>query len=80
MNSLCGARARWFHHTCYLGFFGWLCAAGYSVGIMTTMPLEIPTMVLSLGRVFPALRQDLAFGASFLVFRIAYHSWLTYRW
>ena len=54
---------------------------------MTTMPLEISTMVgisngmvLSLGRVFPALRQDLAFGASFLVFRIAYHSWLTYRW
>ena len=71
---------RWFHHTCYLGFFGWLCARGWSVGIMTTMPLEIPTMVLAGGRVFPALRHDVAFGASFLAFRVVYHAWLTYKW
>jgi hypothetical protein len=47
---------------------------------MTTMPLEVPTMILSLGRVFPQYRQDLAFGLSFFVFRIVYHSWLTYHW
>lgn len=71
---------RWFHHSAYITFFGWLCHSGYSVGIMTTMPLEVPTMILSLGRVFPQYRQDLAFGLSFFVFRIVYHSWLTYHW
>ena len=70
----------WFHHSCYLGFFGWLLYEGWTVGILTTMPLEVPTVVLATGRVFPGLRQDLLFGISFLIFRIVYHSFLLYRW
>ena len=70
----------WFHHSCYLGFFGWLRFSGWSVGIMTTLPLEIPTIILATGRVFPSLRQDVLFGVSFLLTRIVYHSFLLFRW
>ena len=45
----------WFHHSCYLGFFGWLLYEGWTVGILTAMPLEVPTVVLATGRVFPGL-------------------------
>jgi len=35
-------------------------------------PLEVPTFILSLGSVLPSFRNDLAFGVTFLAFRIIY--------
>jgi hypothetical protein len=75
-----GAIDGWFHHACYVGFFGWCLAHDYSIGIMTTMPLEVPTIVIALGRVVPAFRQDLLFGAAFFATRVCYHSFLLFRW
>mmetsp|Transcript_35451 Transcript_35451/g.79998 ORF Transcript_35451/g.79998 Transcript_35451/m.79998 type:complete len:200 (+) Transcript_35451:335-934(+) len=70
----------WFHHSCYLGFFGWCLMKGFTIGILTTMPLEFPTVIIATGRVFPKLRQDLMFGFLFFLTRVVYHSFLLWRW
>jgi hypothetical protein len=37
---------------------------------------EIPTLLLALGSVFPALRSDLGFGITFFLSRIVYHGYM----
>lgn len=70
----------WFHHICYVGFFSYLVIKGYSISVLTTLPLEVPTLVLSLGKVFPSQRNDWLFGSTFFMTRILYHSYLLSKW
>jgi hypothetical protein len=37
---------------------------------------ELPTLILGVGSIVPALRSDMGFGASFFVLRIVYHGFL----
>jgi hypothetical protein len=36
----------------------------------------VPTVVLSLGKIFPSMRNDWLFGATFFLTRICYHAFL----
>lgn len=49
----------------------------FSQGLMWMMIEELPTFVLALGSVFPALRTDKLFGVSFFILRIVFHGYST---
>lgn len=70
----------WGHHIFYMSLFYVALKYHFCIGIMTTFPLEISTIPLSLGRVNPRWRNDLAFGVLFFLTRILYHGFLLERW
>jgi hypothetical protein len=62
------------HHTTFV----WLLLHvflphGLGVFFLVYSPFEVPTLILALGSVFPGLRSDALFGATFFAFRIVYH-------
>lgn len=63
----------WIHHVVYVAILAFAVQQRVTLLFMAALPLEIPTLVLSAGSVFPALRSDYVFGASFFAFRILYH-------
>ena len=64
----------YFHHIFYLGLLSYSLQKGFSNCFIIFLPLEVPTAILSLASVFPALRNDQIFGLSFFICRIVYHS------
>lgn len=50
--------------------------APFSSSFMLSCLEELPTLILGVGSVVPALRSDMGFGASFFVLRIVYHGFL----
>mmetsp|Transcript_38539 Transcript_38539/g.95351 ORF Transcript_38539/g.95351 Transcript_38539/m.95351 type:complete len:246 (-) Transcript_38539:84-821(-) len=66
--------AGWIHHAVYLVFFALCLRWQITAAVAITFPLEITTIVLAAGHLFPELRSDWLFGASFLLFRLAYHA------
>lgn len=67
------------HHIFYVAFITVLLANHYSRGFILCFFMEIPTFVLSLGTIWPSLRSDALFGATFLVTRLMYNAWLAYK-
>lgn len=63
----------WIHHPAYIGLLVYACIQQVTLLFMVALPLEIPTLVLSVGTIWPHLRSDMLFGATFLMFRIIYH-------
>ena len=70
----------WIHHTIFIiGCFIVLNTNTCSLFVLF-LPFEIPTFVMALGTVFPSLRNDFLFGATFFAFRIVYQSILFGYW
>ena len=69
----------WLHHIYYIMFF--VHVLRKDIAFMTNLIFleEIPTLIMSIGKVIPYLRNDLLFGLSFLFTRIVYHSYLIYK-
>lgn len=68
-----------FHHIFYIIFMSVLLCSGLMVrGFLLTFVMEVPTLVLALGRVWKSWRSDLAFGSTFIITRIAYNIWILY--
>ena len=65
----------WAHHIVYMLFVWWLLRTRASVALVCVMVEELPTALLGAGQVFPRLRNDLAFGATFFVTRLLYQLW-----
>lgn len=78
-----GLLTSYFHHTLYIWMMI-LCTTGRG-GFTTITPFascftilvieEFPILLLSLGRVFPQYDTDIAFGVSFFLLRLVYHSY-----
>jgi hypothetical protein len=66
----------YFHHIVYIGIFGSWLYYGMAIPACLTFFEEIPTVVLSLGHVYPQYRNDAIFGISFFFIRIVYHGYL----
>jgi hypothetical protein len=64
------------HHAFYISFILVLLSQHYSRGFMLCFFMEIPTFVLSLGTIWPQLRSDTLFGASFVATRLLYNVFL----
>lgn len=64
------------HHAFYMSFILVLLSQHYSRGFMLCFFMEIPTFVLSLGTIWPQLRSDTLFGASFVATRLLYNVFL----
>lgn len=74
----------WAHHIIFIWIM-YMCTTGDGL-FLTIQPFaatfalssleEIPTFLLALGALFPQFRTDLGFGATFFIFRIAYHFYL----
>lgn len=62
----------WLHHVTY--FFYTICLIRWHATncFMAYMICEVPTLVLALGNIEPALRNDLLFGATFAATRLGY--------
>ena len=67
----------WVHHIAYIVILYYIFIFGVSRGFALCCLEEIPTLILGLGRIFPTLRNDVGFGATFFVFRVVYHGILT---
>ncbi len=74
-----GLLTGWFHHCLYMGMCVWAVVNGISISAVATMIMEIPTLVMALGRVYKGLRSDSLFGFTFLVTRILYLGYYIYR-
>lgn len=82
----CDFLTTWFHHLLYLYFMHFaITGDGYifsgrpwTVCFLNFLPAEIPTFLLSLGTIAPAFRNDLLFGFTFFLTRIAMHAYLLY--
>jgi len=74
-----GLLTGWFHHCLYMGMCAWAVVNGISISAVATMIMEIPTLVMALGRVYKGLRSDSLFGFTFLVTRIFYLGYYIYR-
>jgi hypothetical protein len=48
-------------------------------GYPVTFVFELPTLILSIGTVWPSMRSDMAFGVTFMFTRILYHILTIYR-
>lgn len=72
------------HHTVYI----WILITGmtgnggfaqfepFAAGPVYMFVEEVPTFMLALGSVFPALRTDIGFGVTFLALRLVYHAYM----
>lgn len=67
------------HHIFYVGWISIVMYYNSSNGAVFFFVEEIPTLVMAIGSLFPALRSDWLFGITFFIFRIVYHTWYTYR-
>ncbi|KAH7929151.1 hypothetical protein BV22DRAFT_1003338 [Leucogyrophana mollusca] len=63
----------WIHHTIYIFIVEYAIRMGWSHIFCLCAVMEIPTFVLALGSLYPALRADMLFAASFFATRISLH-------
>ena len=63
----------YFHHIFYIFLLGYSILQHFTLSFVIFLPLEIPTIVLSIGTVYPHLRNDIWFGITFLITRVIYH-------
>lgn len=68
--------AGWVHHAAYLVFYGCCLRWELTVGLAVAFPLELTTVVLAVGHLWPPLRSDWLFGGSFLLLRLGYHAYM----
>jgi hypothetical protein len=68
-----------FHHIFYISFMAILLAMSYTRGFLLCFLLEIPTVVLALGSVWPSLRSDLLFGVTFVPTRLVFNAYLAFK-
>jgi hypothetical protein len=75
----------WVHHSVYIWLMVFLVTGDgyivtlpypYTPAFMCALVEELPTFILAIGTIFPQFRQDLAFGLTFFVTRILFHSYL----
>ena len=64
----------WVHHIAYDIIVVLFLRTGTPQVLMSFMIEEIPTVILALGHLVPALRSDRLFGITYLLLRIGYHS------
>lgn len=66
------------HHSFYITLCLFVLHKGWVGALVAAFPLEIPTFFLALGHVFPTLRADKLFGATFFLTRLMWHVYLMY--
>jgi len=64
----------WVHHIAYDIIVVLFLRTGTPHVLITFMVEEIPTVILALGHLVPALRSDRLFGITYLLLRIGYHA------
>jgi hypothetical protein len=69
----------WIHHIFYIVLMIHLLHNHLTSPFCLLAILEFPTMVLATGHLWKTLRQDKIFGASFFIFRIAFHGFMIYQ-
>lgn len=69
----------WIHHVLYAVLVMHLLDRSLTTSFCLMLPLELPTFVLALGRLFKELRNDGVFGGMFFSTRIVYHAWMIWR-
>lgn len=69
----------WIHHTAYTLLCNWMLQRDVSILFAICLIEEVPTLIMSLGRLANSLRSDLGFGATYCVLRIALHTFLCYN-
>lgn len=62
----------WVHHSLYYVLYTYLYSIGGTQYLIAGACCEIPTSIMALGTIFPALRNDIAFGLTFFVTRICW--------
>jgi hypothetical protein len=68
----------WLHHIIYFGYMSWALWVGASNIFLAFAIVEIPTIMLSIGRIWPQHRMDLSLIVVFFVTRILMHGGLAY--
>ena len=64
------------HHILYIGIFGLWLYNNMAIAACLTFFEEIPTLILSIGKINHKYRSDAIFGLSFFLIRIVYHGYL----
>ena len=67
------------HHIFFIIAVSGFLGSHHTRGFLVTFVFELPTLILSVGTVWPALRNDMAFGVTFMLTRIIYHMLTIYR-
>jgi len=62
----------WFHHSLYMCACLWAMIHQISISAVATMIMEVPTLVMALGRLDKSMRNDFLFGSTFFATRIVY--------
>lgn len=77
----------WVHHSVYIWLMVLLVTGDgyvatlpspYTPAFMCALLEELPTLILAIGTIFPQYRQDFAFGITFFITRIVFHSYLLF--
>ncbi len=70
----------WFHHALFIWVMHYVnhVQPYFANTIILALLQELPTFILALGTVFPALRADLLFGSTFFLFRICFNAIIYY--
>eukprot|EP00415_Alexandrium_ostenfeldii_P001654 UN1654 len=66
----------WFHHFAYVALLKWVIKKNYCLLFGIFLVEELPTFILSMGRIDKALRSDLGFGGTYFLLRIALHTYM----
>ncbi|ADV19429.1 hypothetical protein I305_03132 [Cryptococcus gattii E566] len=74
--SQVGLLTGWIHHAVYIGLMSYLLNTRHSPVFLTGAIMELPTFDLAMSNLYPSVRHDLRFLASFFIFRIAFHAYL----
>lgn len=77
--SYCDPFTTYFHHFFYVSCCVVYIGYGQTLIFLLGFFVEIPTVLLNLGVVFPNMRTDLLYGIIFFIFRVVYHIIFTFR-
>jgi len=69
----------WIHHIFYIGMLSWVLFEHYSICLCVFFPLEVPTVIMSIGSLNKQWRNDFLFGTTFLLTRLLYHGALMWQ-
>eukprot|EP01147_Barroeca_monosierra_P005501 gene5501-162_t len=69
----------WMHHILYLVLLAYLLSERVSCALMPALFEELPTFILGVGSMFPVFRNDIAFGVTFFLLRIVFHTIFSMR-
>ncbi|KAI9299705.1 hypothetical protein BJ944DRAFT_274004 [Cunninghamella echinulata] len=64
----------WFHHSMYLILLCWFLKKRIASFFVTAAILELPTLILSIGSLYPKYRSDHLFAISFFILRLVFHT------